>query len=147
MNDSVTFSRPYDDVVLQFRPNPAQSPWAAKGKDGDKSPIDGALTPFHHGMWDYERKVPALYDSTDKDDLLMRSVISNYALEGVTDGAPNGKFYLTQPIFYQVGAEVVGTHIGYSGAKLKAYLDEHVPTIFKHLDVNNQGWIIAEKAP
>lgn len=145
---SVTFSRPYDDVVLQFRPNPAQSPWAAKGKDPPSSPIHNAFQPHHHGMWEYERKVPDLYDSTDKDDLLMRSVIQNYALEGRgDDGRPNGKFYLTQSEFYNVGAEVVGTHIGYKGAKLTAYLDQHVPTIFKHLDVNNQGYIIAEKAP
>lgn len=78
----------------------------------------------------------------------MRSVIANYALEGRgEDGNPTGKFYLDLPRLYQVGEEVVQTHIGYTGAKNKAYLDEHLPAIFKRIDVNNQGYIIVEKAP
>lgn len=78
----------------------------------------------------------------------MRSVIKNYALEGRgDDGNPTGKFYLDLKGLYAVGEEVVRTHIGYTGAKNKAYLDEHVPNIFKHFDLNNQGYIIVEKAP
>lgn len=78
----------------------------------------------------------------------MRSVISKYALEGRGDnGAPTGKFYLDLPQFFAVSEEVVRTHLGFTGAKNKAYLDEHCPQIFKHLDVNNQGWLVAEKAP
>ena len=78
----------------------------------------------------------------------MRSVISSYALEGRgDDGHPTGKFYLDLGALYAVGEEVVRTHIGYTGAQNKAYLDEHVPQIFHKLDVNNQGFIVAEKAP
>lgn len=79
----------------------------------------------------------------------MKSVIEKYALEGrsETDGTPTGKFYLDLPCLYNAGEEVVRTHIGYTGAKNKAYLDEHLPEIFKHMDVNNQGYIIVEKAP
>lgn len=78
----------------------------------------------------------------------MRSVIKNYALEGRSeDGNPTGKFYLDLPSLYKVGEEVVRTHIGYTGDKNKAYLDEYLPNIFKHIDINNQGYIIVEKAP
>lgn len=131
--------RPIDNVVLQFRPNPSQAPWASKPDDSKPSAIDGAYTVYDDGKWDYERKVPSTWDSTDKDDLLMKSVIKNYALEGKcpTDGSPTGKFYLDLDALYKVGEEVVRTHIGYTGAKNKAYLDEHIPKIFKHLDINN----------
>jgi hypothetical protein len=48
-------------------------------------------------MENYERSVPALWDSGSSDDLLVKSVIANYALEGRgDDGAPTGKFYLDQ---------------------------------------------------
>lgn len=77
----------------------------------------------------------------------MRSVINTYALEGRSDNGPTGKFYLDLPQLYKVGEEVVRTHIGYTGAKNKNYLDEYLPSIFRHLDVNNQGYIIVEKAP
>jgi len=90
--------RPIDKVVLQFRPNPAQAPWAAKAEDEPKSAIHNAFTPEAHGHEDYERQVPHLWDSTDRDDLLVRSVIMNYALEGRgAGGAPTGKFYLDLP--------------------------------------------------
>lgn len=46
-------------------------------------------------MSSYERVVPEIWDSTGKDDLLMRSLIKTYALEGKgEDGNPTGKFYL-----------------------------------------------------
>lgn len=63
-------------------------------------------------MTDYERVVPETWDSTDKDDLLMRSVIKTYALEGRgEDDKPTGKFYLRLQDFYKVGEEVVATHL------------------------------------
>lgn len=129
--------RPIDEVTLQFRPDPAKAPWAAKAVEETHNAIYKAFTPESNGHEYYERVVPGTWDSTDKDDLLMRSVILNYALEGRgDDGKPNGKFFLDQNALYKVGEEVVRTHIGYTGSKNKAYLDQYVPNIFKHFDVN-----------
>lgn len=151
MNDDINTEnlfRPIDDVKLQFRPDPAKAPWAATaGADGDKSPIFNAYHPDSDGHEYYTRVIPTTWNSQDNDDLLMRSVIKNYALEGRGPDGPTGKFYLDLKALYAVGEEVVRTHIGYTGAKNKAYLDEHLPNIFKHLDINNQGYIIVEKAP
>ena len=47
----------------------------------------------------------------------MRSLITNYTLEGNTDGKPNGKFYLTKKGAESVAREVVGTNFGWKGDK------------------------------
>lgn len=78
----------------------------------------------------------------------MKSVISSYALEGRgDDGKPTGHFYLDLAQLYKVGYEVVQTHIGYTDEKNKAYLNQYLPKIFNHIDVTNQGFILAEQAP
>jgi len=74
-----------------YRPNPAQSPWAAKTKPGKTTPITDA---FKLGVAYYDRAVPDKY-SEESDDRLMNSLIGSYAVEGNTDGTPNGKFFLT----------------------------------------------------
>lgn len=118
INDQNLF-RPIDQVVIQFRPDPAQAPWAAKaGDDEPKSAIYKAFTPDASGHEYYERQIPSTWDSSDHDDLFMRSIIKNYALEGRSDdGLPTGKFYLNQAQFYKVGEEIVNTHLGFSGAQ------------------------------
>jgi len=51
----------------------------------------------------------------DKSDLLMRSLIENYALEGRgDDGKPTGTFYMDYKGMYKVGEEVVRSHFGYT---------------------------------
>lgn len=48
--------KPIDQVILQFRPDPAQAPWAAKaGDDSAKSAIFKAYTPDASGHEYYER--------------------------------------------------------------------------------------------
>jgi hypothetical protein len=54
------------------------------------------------GGKEYERVVPARY-TADSDDIFMRSVIKNYALEGKIkaekedeEDKPSGKFYLDE---------------------------------------------------
>jgi len=45
----------------------------------------------------YHREIPEIWDSSDRDDLLMRSIIEKYAIEGKgEDGNPTGHFYLTR---------------------------------------------------
>jgi hypothetical protein len=152
LSDNINFGsleRPIDNVVLQYRPTAYQAPWSAKAADtSDHSPIHKAFPIEMDGSEGYERKVPVLWDSTGKDDLLMRSVISSYALEGRSeDGNPTGKFYLTTKEFYNVGKEVVNTHLGFSGSKLSSYLDEYVPSVYGHFDNTNKGYILATEAP
>jgi hypothetical protein len=73
------------------------------------------------GNADYSRTVPATY-SEEKDDRLMNSLIQNYATEGNTAGAPNGKFYLTKKDALGVADEVAQTHLGLSGTKKSVFL-------------------------
>jgi hypothetical protein len=98
---------------INFRPFPAQSPWAAKPAPGDKNDITGAYTVFESGSDYYERQVPDLYGSTDKDDLLMRSAISNYAVEGKGDNGPNGKFFITRAGMNGLADEVLSNNLGF----------------------------------
>ena len=69
----------------------------------------------------YDRVVPSNF-AEGTDDLLMRSLITNYALEGKTDGEPNGHFYLTKSGIEAVSREVVGTHFGWSGDKRNKFV-------------------------
>lgn len=69
-----------DDFVqiksdMRYRPNPAQSPWAAAPAEAAKTDITGAFTAGEDGFPYYSRVIPSKYDGTDKDDLLLKSVI------------------------------------------------------------------------
>jgi len=88
--------------------------------------------------------VPARF-TEESDDRLMHSLISKYALEGKTDGAPNGKFYLDKSAAKAVASEVVGTHLGFSGDKKESFLAGKFDKLWNHYDVLGQGWIAVEK--
>ena len=75
----------------------------------------------------------------------MNSLISKYALEGKTDGAPNGKFYLDKAGAAAVANEVVGTHFGFSGEKKESFLAGKFDKLWNHYDVLGQGWLAVEK--
>jgi len=77
----------------------------------------------------------------------MRSLITNYALEGKTDGAPNHSFYLTKNGIQSVSREIVGTHFGWSGAKRDNYVQAQLSKLWPHFDVLNEGFIDVGKAP
>lgn len=99
-----------------FRPNPVQQPWSAKPADAPQGKLVGAY------RWDdsktsfYERNVPENF-SAGSDDLLMKSLLTKYTLEGRTNDQPNGQFYLTKKDAERVAKEVVGTHFGWKGDK------------------------------
>jgi len=60
--------------------------------------LNGPFTPFEKGQAgsEYERVIPTNFSGGD-DDLFMRSIISNYALEGKDgDGKPTGNFFLDE---------------------------------------------------
>ena len=66
----------------------------------------------------------------------MNSLITKYALEGKTDGAPNGKFYLDKQALVAASKEVVGSHMGFKGEKADKFLAPF-DDLWKHYDVNN----------
>lgn len=105
------------DEYMRYRPSPEQAPWSIKPKDRPpKSLIDGAFTIFDNDSTFYERVVPEIFNSTDKDDLLMRSVIENYAIEGRgDDDKPTGHFYLTKSDLEPLIDEVMNNNMGMSG--------------------------------
>ena len=48
------------------------------------------------GLREYERIVPSRF-AADSDDIFMRSMINNYALEEKTvDGVPSGRFWMNE---------------------------------------------------
>lgn len=135
-------------IVQEFRPNPVQSPWAAKPSAAPASTaISGA---FKHDdskrVLDYERVVPERF-SAESDDRLMNSLISKYALEGNEAGKGNNKFYLTRSGTKQVATEVVATHMKFSGSKLEGYVNEKMNALWKKYDVLGDGFVPADRVP
>merc|ERR1719326_1597048 len=111
--------------------------------------------PFEKGMLGgtpYERVIPKHFEA-DSDDLFMRSVYKNYALEGKTDPKddsepkPTGKFTLDETQAKALATEVLGTHKGLTGANLKNYMDTYWAKAWGHFDVNKSGSIEAIRAP
>ena len=105
----------------------------------------------------YER-VTTPHFSSDSDDLFMRSMIRNYALEErtkfeteedgtKTGGEPTGRFWMNKHMTEHAGEEVLGTHKGLAGAELKAYMDTYFQRTWEHFDVNGSGSIEAIKMP
>ena len=72
------------------------------------------------------KKIPKHF-SKASDDLLMRSLISKYAVEGKINGKPNGQFYLKKNAVSEVSYEIVNTHLGYKGKKLDDFVQSRLP--------------------
>lgn len=75
----------------------------------------------------------------------MNSLISKYALEGNTNGQPNGHFFLNREGVTAVATEVVQTHLGFTGAKLKSFLKENLPALWNRYDVMQEGNLDADR--
>jgi hypothetical protein len=94
----------------RYRPNAVLSPWAAKPEDAPApTKITGSFNP-HENWIIYDRKVPEIYTGAG-DDKLMESLIQKYAVEGNTNGVPNGEFFMTRTGLNAVAKEVIGTHL------------------------------------
>jgi len=115
------------------------------------------FTPFDHEATYYERVTTPRF-SADSDDIFMRSMIEQYALEernSVTDhadgtssgGEPSGKFWMNQAASLAAAKEVLGTHKGLSGKELAAYIDTYFSKAWGHFDVNQTGFIEVIKMP
>ena len=113
---------PEDSENVQFRPNAFQQPWSAKPKDAPSGILKTGYLPEDKGSVFYNRVTPSNF-SADSDDLLMRSLIQKYAIEGRSDDLPNGTFVLSKAGARKAAQEVVGTHFGWTGAKRDKYVD------------------------
>merc|ERR1719267_82434 len=80
----------------------------------------------------YERVITSHF-SADTDDIFMRSMITKYAHEKRTSieelddgtkigGEPTGSFWMDKGDMQRAAKEVLGTHKGLSGDKLKTYM-------------------------
>ena len=99
------------------------------------------------GAREYERVVPARF-SADSDDIFMRSMIQNYAMEEKTDdGVPSGRFWMNESITRAAAREVLETHKGLTGSKLNEYLDTYFQKAWGHFDVNRTGLVEVIKMP
>ena len=128
---------------------------ATLDKEYDASPK--YYTPFDHEATYYERVTPARF-SADTDDIFMRSMIEQYALEertkvvehadGLkTGGEPSGKFWMNQASALAASKEVLATHKGLSGKMLEDYVTTYFAKAWGHFDVNQTGFIEVIKMP
>ena len=98
------------------------------------------------GAGAYNRAIPARF-SADSDDIFMRSMIKNYALEGKNkDGSPNGQFWIDEAGARAAATEVLATNKGMKTGK-KAYLNTYFAKAWGHFDVNRTGKIEVIKMP
>ena len=105
---------------------------------------DGALGLNGEG---YERVVPANY-AADNDDIFMRSMIENYALEQKTKaGAPSGKFWMNEAGTRAAAAEVLANNVHMKAADIPKYLDTYFAKAWGHFDVNRVGKVEVVKMP
>ena len=128
---------------------------ATLDKEYDASPK--YYTPFDHEATYYERVTTPRF-SADTDDIFMRSMIEQYALEertkvvehadGLkTGGEPSGKFWMNQASALAAAKEVLATHKGLSGKMLEDYVTTYFAKAWGHFDVNRVGNVEVSKMP
>merc|ERR1712167_19099 len=96
----------------------------------------GVFTPFEKGMLgakEYKRVIPSRFEG-DGDDIFMRSVFTNYALEGKDDdGNPTGVFTLDETQAKALVTEVLCTH---KSSVVPSLLDTWLLTGVRHGDTS-----------
>merc|ERR1739848_199372 len=123
----------------------------------DSDPVPKYYTPFDHEATYYERVTTPRF-SADSDDIFMRSMIEQYALEErnqVTEhddgtksgGEPSGKFWMNQAAALAASKEVLATNKGLSGKLLDDYITTYFGKSWGHFDVNQTGFIEVIKMP
>ena len=122
---------------------------------------DGYYTVFESGKaggQPYERVVPAKF-ATGDDDIFMRSMVANYALEEkkcdhddndkpiAESCKPTGAFWVNEAGAKAAASEVLATHKGLKGDALKSYMDTYFAKAWGHFDVNRVGVVEVIKMP
>jgi len=124
-----------EHMNVMFRPNAIQQPWSVKPEDKPApGKFDNPFTVHSHKSVFYDREVPEIFAGRS-DDRLMNSLISKYALEGNTNGKPNGHFFLNKEGVTAVAKEVIQTHMGFTGEKMNNYLKQNLPGLWNRYDV------------
>merc|ERR1711934_314301 len=103
------------------------------------------------GAGAYERVTPARF-SADSDDIFMRSMIENYAIDKncagkKEDPVPCGNFQMNKVTMRAAASEVLCTHKGLCGDKLNSYLATYFDKAWGHFDVNQVGEVEVGKSP
>jgi hypothetical protein len=95
----------------------------------------------------YKRVTPSRF-AGDEDDIFMRSMIEQYALEGKNkDGSPNGQFWMDEAAARAAASEVLHTHRNLVGKERDEYLNTYFARTWAHFDVNRSGKIEVIKMP
>ena len=138
---------------VQLESDSSDSEELAQLNDDDKEESDHSKE--FYVPWDsvpddiegYHRVIPAQFTDAG-DDLFMRSMIKQYALEGKNkDGSPNGNFQMDEAATRAAASEVLETHKGLKGDEKKKYLDQYFARTFAHFDVTKEGKIDVIKMP
>merc|ERR1719424_674142 len=119
--------------------------------------VSDYFTVQDHESHYYDRVTTPRFAS-DSDDIFMRSMIEQYALEEKTKvvehddgtksgGEPSGKFWMNGATAKAAASEVLGTHKGLHGQALQTYLDTYYEKAWRHFDVNQSGSIEVIKMP
>jgi hypothetical protein len=95
----------------------------------------------------YERQTPKRF-AADSDDIFMRSMIEQYALEQKTkEGYPSGKFWMDEASTRAAAAEVLETNCNMKGASKGEWLKTYFGKAWGHFDVNRSGKVEVIKMP
>ena len=149
---------PYDSTLAQVDSESSDSD--SSDDDAANVQLDKWYTTFDedknvsdHGY----KRVTSTRFAADTDDIFMRSMIQNYAIEEGdcdkdADGKeinckPSGRFWMNASGARAAAAEVLNTHKGLSGGALQKYLDTYFQKAWNHFDVNRTGAIEVIKMP
>ena len=95
----------------------------------------------------YERVTPARF-AADTDDIFMRSMIEQYALEQKNkDGTPSGKFWMDEAATRAAAREALETNCKVTGKARDNWLNTYFAKAWNHFDVNRTGKIEVIKMP
>ena len=95
----------------------------------------------------YNRVTPARF-AADSDDIFMRSMIEQYALEQKNkDGTPSGKFWMDEAGTRAAAREVLETNCKISGKARDDWMNTYFTKAWNHFDVNRGGKVEVIKMP
>jgi len=136
--------------------------WTTTGEiayeESDEETENIQLNDWHAGQTgtlgnaEYARVVTPRF-AADDDDIFMRSMIKNFAIEKSTEGTeehpsvPTGKFVMNEATMRAAAQEVLCTHKGLCGAALSSYMNTYFGKSWGHFDVNKTGEVEVIKSP
>ena len=131
----------------------------SKGKEIPRGP-DGVQNGFGYLPPDDEKHGGPLHDQAYKreiperftgptSDRLMHSIISKYAVDKRDEktGKPTGQLYVDRAGAEALAREVVATHLKKTGKELDDYVTHNLTEAWARWDVNQTGWVEAERIP